>query len=112
MDKGGFSLVLVRQARRSPAVGTPEPSRSEFADWLNVGINEIPRLLRPFGPTPIEGDLPARSIRRPLLAVELADEARKRGRRRIRENKSGQKNETLRPGELKLAGVIPVKPLK
>ncbi|WP_299130049.1 hypothetical protein [uncultured Amaricoccus sp.] len=67
------------------------PSRSEFADWLNVGINEIPRLLRPFGPTPIEGDLPARSIRRPLLAVELADEARKRGRRRIRENKSGQK---------------------
>ncbi len=45
-------------------------------------------------------------------AVELADEARKRGRRRIRENKSGPKVETLRPGELKPAGVIPAKPLK
>lgn len=36
-------------------------------------------------------------------AVELADEARKRGRRRIREQKAGQKVETLRPGELKLS---------
>lgn len=35
--------------------------------------------------------------------VELADEARKRGRWRIRKNKSGPKVETLRPGELKPA---------
>lgn len=35
-------------------------------------------------------------------AVELADEARKRGRRRILENKAGRKVETLRPGESKL----------
>lgn len=35
--------------------------------------------------------------------VDLADEARKRGRRRIAENKQGRKVETLRPGELKLA---------
>lgn len=34
-------------------------------------------------------------------AVELADEARKRGRWRILKNKSGPKVETLRPGELK-----------
>ena len=31
-------------------------------------------------------------------AVELADEARKRGRRRILENRTGRKVETLRPG--------------
>ena len=37
-------------------------------------------------------------------AVELADEARKRRRRRIRENKAGPKVETLRPGELKPTG--------
>ena len=37
-------------------------------------------------------------------AVELADEARKRGRWRIRENKAGPKVETLRPGELKPTG--------
>ena len=35
--------------------------------------------------------------------VILADEARKRGRRRILENKERAKVETLRPGELKLA---------
>jgi hypothetical protein len=35
-------------------------------------------------------------------AVELADEARKRGRRRILENKAGPKVETLQPGESKL----------
>ena len=35
-------------------------------------------------------------------AVELADEARKRGRRRILENKAGANVETFRPGELKL----------
>ena len=35
--------------------------------------------------------------------VDLADEARKRGRWRIRENKSGRKVETLRPGQLKLS---------
>lgn len=35
--------------------------------------------------------------------VDLADEARKRGRRRILENKSGRKVETLRPGDLKPA---------
>lgn len=45
-------------------------------------------------------------------AVELADEARKRGRKRIRENRSGPKVETLRPGELKPAGAISPKPLK
>ena len=37
-------------------------------------------------------------------AVELADEARKRGRRRIRENRAGPKVEILRPGELKPTG--------
>lgn len=37
-------------------------------------------------------------------AVELADEARKRGRRRIGENKAGPKVETLHPGELKPTG--------
>jgi hypothetical protein len=42
-------------------------------------------------------------------AVELADEARKRGRRRIRENKSGPKVETLRAGVLKPAGKKPTK---
>jgi integrase len=42
-------------------------------------------------------------------AVELADEARKRGRRRIRENKSGPKVETLRPGELKPTDRKPAK---
>jgi hypothetical protein len=42
-------------------------------------------------------------------AVELADEARKRGRRRIRENKAGPKVETLRPGQLKPAGAKPAK---
>lgn len=36
-------------------------------------------------------------------AVDLADEARKRGRRRILANKSEAKVETLRPGELKPA---------
>lgn len=36
-------------------------------------------------------------------SVDLADEARKRGRRRILENRSGAKVETLRPGELKPA---------
>ena len=45
-------------------------------------------------------------------AVELADEARKRGRRRIRENKAGPKGETLRTGQLKPAGANPAKPLK
>ena len=35
--------------------------------------------------------------------VEIADEARRRGRRRILENKSGRKVETLQPGQLKLA---------
>jgi len=44
-------------------------------------------------------------------AVELADEARKRGRRRIRENKTVPKVETLRPGELKLAHSTPSKSL-
>ena len=44
-------------------------------------------------------------------AVELADEARKRGRRRIRENKTAPKVETLRPGELKLAHSTPSKSL-
>lgn len=34
-------------------------------------------------------------------AVELADEARTRDRRRILENRSGRKVETLRPGLLK-----------
>ena len=41
--------------------------------------------------------------------VELADEARKRGRWRIRANKAGQKVETLRPGELKPTGKRPAK---
>jgi hypothetical protein len=45
-------------------------------------------------------------------AVELADEARNLGRRRIRENRSGPKVETLRPGELKPAGAISPKSLK
>ena len=36
-------------------------------------------------------------------AVDVADEARRRGRRRILENRSGRKVETLRPGELKLS---------
>jgi hypothetical protein len=34
-------------------------------------------------------------------AVSLVDEARRLGRRRILENRSGRKVETLRPGELK-----------
>lgn len=45
-------------------------------------------------------------------AVELADEARKRGRRSIRVNKAGPKARTLRPGELEPAGATPAKPLK
>jgi hypothetical protein len=45
-------------------------------------------------------------------AVELADEARKRGRRCIREKKSGPKVETLRPAELKPADTAPAKSFK
>jgi integrase len=42
-------------------------------------------------------------------AVTMADDARRVGRRRIRENESAQKVETLRPGELKLATAIGAK---
>jgi hypothetical protein len=45
-------------------------------------------------------------------AVDLADEARRRGRRRILENNPGRKVETLRPGELKLATKRTAKSLK
>ena len=45
-------------------------------------------------------------------AVQQADEARMRGRRRIRENKAGPKVETLRPGELKPEATTSAKPLK
>jgi hypothetical protein len=50
----------------------------------------------------------SKALQRTYLPVDkstvgLADEARKRGRWRIRENKSGPKVETLRPGELKLS---------
>lgn len=50
-------------------------TRREFASWLNVGINEVPRLMRQFHLTPIEGRFPVRSIWRQVLGVEPQDEA-------------------------------------
>jgi hypothetical protein len=49
-------------------------TRQELADWLNVGINEVPRLLRRFHLTPIEGRFPVRSVWRQVLGVEPQDD--------------------------------------
>jgi hypothetical protein len=49
-------------------------TRQEFVDWLNVGINEVPRLLGRFHLTPIEGRVPVRSAWRQLLRVEPTDD--------------------------------------
>lgn len=49
-------------------------TRSEFADWLNVGINEVPRLLAQFDLTPIEGRIPVRSVCRQVMKIEPRDD--------------------------------------
>lgn len=49
-------------------------TRSEFADWLNVGINEIPRLLGQFCLAPIEGRIPVRSVFRQVMKIEPRDD--------------------------------------
>lgn len=57
---------------------TPETpdllTREEFADLVNVGINEVPRLLCQFHLTPLEGRFPVRSVWRQVLGVEPQDE--------------------------------------
>lgn len=49
-------------------------TRQELADLMNVGINEVPRLLDRFHLTPIEARFPVRSVWRQVLGVEPRDE--------------------------------------
>ncbi|WP_297976221.1 hypothetical protein [uncultured Amaricoccus sp.] len=49
-------------------------TRQELADLVNVGINEIPRLLGQFHLMPIEGCFPVRSVWRQVLGVEPQDD--------------------------------------
>jgi hypothetical protein len=45
-------------------------TRCDFAEFLNVGINEVPRLVRQFHLTPLEGHFPVRSVWRQVLCLE------------------------------------------
>ena len=49
-------------------------TRSEFATWMNVGLNEVPRLLGQFRLVPIEGRIPVRSVCRQVMGVEPRDD--------------------------------------
>ena len=49
-------------------------TRSEFADWLNVGVNEVPRLLAQFDLTTLEGHVPVGSVMRQVLGVAPRDD--------------------------------------
>lgn len=53
-------------------------TRRELCAYLQVGVNEIPRILERFGLEPVEGGFPSRSVWRQVLGVEPVDEDQER----------------------------------
>ena len=97
----------LRDMRRAGAVEAP----SGGVGW--VGLSVISRkVANTRSRVALSADLRKIHLSVNQAAVAQAGEAREWGRRRIRANKEGPKVETLRPGELKPAGVIPAEPLK
>lgn len=48
-------------------------TRGELADYLNVGKNLVPEIIRRFGLQPVEDRFPERAVWRQVLGVEPAD---------------------------------------